>query len=186
MQKQQWASVAPFEKFDFNARESDNLAFNGGRICQSILPAGPCSLFQRQLSFCNARETSGGISQLSQRLGRASPAIFAQRCDQPEGFGGTDLIISPSRAMHVVQFDELEVTFRADRDVAGGVLSVKVAERRATLLGRMRRSVTRSKLTGRYSSFLAGSLFEQISAHVSQVQIAAEKLLRPAAAVLLH
>jgi hypothetical protein len=88
--------------------------------------------------------------------------------------------------MHLVQFDELEATFRVDRDVAGGALLVKFAEHRATLLGRMRRSVTPSKLTRRYSSSLGGLLFEQISAHVNQVQMAAEKLLGQAAAVLLH
>src|SRR5262245_50960250 len=42
-------------------------------------------------------------------------------------------------AMQLLQLDELEVAFRekalTDRDVAAGVLLVKVAERRATLLG---------------------------------------------------
>jgi hypothetical protein len=41
--------------------------------------------------------------------------------------------------MQLLQLDELEVAFRdkaiVDRDVAAGVLLVKVAERRATLLG---------------------------------------------------
>jgi|SRR5215471_16139395 len=50
-----------------------------------------------------------------------------------------DKYLKRALAMQLLQLDELEVTFRdkaiVDRDVAAGVLLVKVAERRATLLG---------------------------------------------------
>jgi hypothetical protein len=50
-----------------------------------------------------------------------------------------DKYLKRALAMQLLQLDELEVAFRdkaiMDRDVAAGVLLVKVAERRATLLG---------------------------------------------------
>jgi hypothetical protein len=50
-----------------------------------------------------------------------------------------DKYLKRALAMQLLQLDELEVAFRekaiVDRDVAAGVLLVKVAERRATLLG---------------------------------------------------
>jgi hypothetical protein len=50
-----------------------------------------------------------------------------------------DRYLKRALAMQLLQLDELEVAFRdkaiVDRDVAAGVLLVKVAERRATLLG---------------------------------------------------
>ena len=50
-----------------------------------------------------------------------------------------DKYLKRALAMQLLQLDELEVAFRekaiVDRDVAAGVLMVKVAERRATLLG---------------------------------------------------
>jgi hypothetical protein len=50
-----------------------------------------------------------------------------------------DKYLKRALAMQLLQLDELEVAFRdkaiVDRDVASGVLLVKVAERRATLLG---------------------------------------------------
>src|SRR5262249_59667609 len=50
-----------------------------------------------------------------------------------------DKYLKRALAMQLLQLDELEVAFRdkaiVDRDVASGVLLVKVAERRASLLG---------------------------------------------------
>jgi hypothetical protein len=50
-----------------------------------------------------------------------------------------DRYLKRALAMQLLQLDELEVAFRdkaiVDRDVAAGVLLVKVAERRASLLG---------------------------------------------------
>jgi hypothetical protein len=50
-----------------------------------------------------------------------------------------DKYLKRALAMQLLQLDELEVAFRdkaiVDRDVAAGVLLVKVAERRASLLG---------------------------------------------------
>src|SRR5215472_17567035 len=50
-----------------------------------------------------------------------------------------DRYLKRALAMQLLQLDELEVAFRdkaiVDRDVASGVLLVKVAERKATLLG---------------------------------------------------
>jgi len=50
-----------------------------------------------------------------------------------------DKYLKRALAMQLLQLDELEVAFRdkaiVDRDVASGILLVKVADRRATLLG---------------------------------------------------
>jgi hypothetical protein len=50
-----------------------------------------------------------------------------------------DKYLKRALALQLLQLDELEIAFREkalmDRDVAAGVLLVKVAERRATLLG---------------------------------------------------
>ena len=50
-----------------------------------------------------------------------------------------DKYLKRTLALELLRLDELEVAFRdkaiVDRDVAAGVLLVKVAERRATLLG---------------------------------------------------
>jgi len=50
-----------------------------------------------------------------------------------------DKYLKRALAMQLLQLDELEVAFRdkavVDRDVASGLLLVKVAERRSTLLG---------------------------------------------------
>ena len=50
-----------------------------------------------------------------------------------------DKYLKRALAMQLLQLDELEVAFRdkavVDRDVASGALLVKIAERRATLLG---------------------------------------------------
>jgi hypothetical protein len=50
-----------------------------------------------------------------------------------------DLFLKRTLAMELVELDELQQAFREkaleDRDVAAGILLIKVAERRATLLG---------------------------------------------------
>ena len=50
-----------------------------------------------------------------------------------------DTFLKRTLAMEIVELDELQAAFRdkalVDRDVASGVLLVKIAERRATLLG---------------------------------------------------
>jgi hypothetical protein len=73
VQKQQWASIAAFEQFDFDARKSDDLASDGSRICQSFLLAGPSKEYAKaSLAFpTRGKQVAGSTGSYPAGGGRA-------------------------------------------------------------------------------------------------------------------